>query len=65
VIAALGDFDVGGGFWGGEVAGGGFVVEIGGEQMGGALPVVAGEAALLFTCVSLGPGSCFVFMSGG
>ena len=46
VVAALGDLDVGRGFGGGQEARGGFVVEIGGEQMGCALPVVAAEAAL-------------------
>ena len=41
MVAALGDFDVGRGFWGGEEARGGFVVEVGGQQMGSALPCVA------------------------
>ena len=54
VVAALGDFDVGGGFWGGQEARGGFVVEIGGQQVGCALPVVAAEAALLLAEVAFG-----------
>ena len=54
MVAALGDFDVGGGFWGGQEARGGFVVEVGGQQMGCALPVVAAEAALLFAVVAFG-----------
>jgi hypothetical protein len=55
VVAALGDFDVGGGARGGEKAWGGFVVEIGGQQVRCALPVVAAEAALLFAEVAFGP----------
>ena len=37
VVAAFGDFDVGRGFWRGQEAGSGFVVEIGGQQVGCAL----------------------------
>ena len=55
VVAALGDFDVGRGFGRGQEARGGFVVEIGGQQVGCALPVVAAEAALLFAVVAFGP----------
>ena len=54
VVAAFGDFDVGRGFGRGEEARGGFVVEIGGQQVGCALPVVAAEAALLFAQVAFG-----------
>ena len=54
VVAALGDFDVGGGFRGGQEPWGGFVVEVSGQQVSGALPVVAGEAALLFAEVAFG-----------
>jgi len=54
VVAALGDFDVGGGARGSEEAWGGFVVEVGGEEVGCALPVVAGEAALAFAFVAFG-----------
>ena len=57
VVAALGDLDVGRGFGRGEEARGGFVVEIGGQQVGCALPVVAAEAALLFAVVAFGPAS--------
>ncbi len=53
VVAALGDLDVGRGFGRSEVARGGFVVEVGGQQVGCALPVVAGEAALAFACSRL------------
>jgi len=60
VVAALGDLDVGGGFWGGQEARGGFVVEVGGQQMGCALPVVAAEAALLFAVVAFGA-ECYGF----
>ena len=54
VVAALGDFDVGRGFGRGEEARGGFVVEIGGQQVRCALPVVAAEAALVLAEVAFG-----------
>ena len=58
MVAALGDFDVGGGFGRGEEARGGFVVEIGGQQVGCALPVVAAEAALALAVVAFGGSRC-------
>ena len=60
MVAALGDFDVGRGFGGGEEARGGFVVEVGGQQMGCALPVVAAEAALAFAVIAFAAGGAFV-----
>ena len=65
MVAALGDFDVGGGARGSEEAWGGLVVEVGGEEVGCALPVVATEAALLFAEVALRSGGEFGFMRGG
>ncbi len=56
MVAALGDLDVGRGFWRGQEAGSGFVVEVGGQQVGCALPVVAAEAALLLAVVAFGAG---------
>ena len=54
MIAAFGDFDVGGGFAGGDVTRGVFVVEVGGQEMGGALLVIAAEAALAFAVIAFG-----------
>ena len=54
VVAALGDFDVGRGARRGEKARGGFVVEVGGQQVRCALPVVAAEAALALAMVAFG-----------
>ena len=54
VVAAFGDFDVGGGARGGEDAGGFVGVEVGGEGGGGAVPGVAGEAAGGFAGVAFG-----------
>ena len=64
VVAAFGDFDVGRGFWGGEEAWGGFVVEIGGQEVGCALPVIAAESSLLFAMRAFGP-SLMGFVSTG
>ncbi len=64
VVAALGDFDVGRGFGRGQEARGGFVVEIGGQQVGCALPGVAAEAALLFAVVAFGRGKCVLVICG-
>ncbi len=69
MVAALGDFDVGGGLGRGEEAGRGFVVEIGGQQVRGALPIVAAEAALLLAEVALGTAcvlmrSCLGLLAG-
>ena len=49
MVAALGDFDIGRSARRGEQARGGFVVEIGGQQVRRALPRVAIEAALALT----------------
>ncbi len=54
VVAALGDLNVGRGFWRGKETGRGFVVEIRGQQVSGALPIVAAEAALLLAVVAFG-----------
>jgi len=55
VVAAFGDFDVSGRLGRSQESRRGFVVEIGGQQMCGALPIVAAEAALLFAGVPFGP----------
>jgi hypothetical protein len=55
VVAALGDLDVGRGLRGGQVTRGGLVVKIGGQEVSRAFPVVAAEAALLFTELAFGP----------
>jgi len=57
MVAALGDFDVGRGFWRGQEARRGFVVEIRGQKVSCALPVVAAEAALLLAVRRLRDGS--------
>lgn len=54
MIAAFGDFYIGGGPGGGEDAGGGVVVEVLGEGGGGTVPGLAGEAALLLAEVAFG-----------
>ncbi len=46
VVASLGNLDIGGGSAGGEQAGRRFVVEIGRQQVRGALPVIAAETGL-------------------
>ena len=53
VVAALGDFDVGGGARRGEKARGGFVVEVGGQCGRSAGPGIAKEAAGAFASVAL------------
>src|SRR5258708_3001158 len=54
MVAAFGDFDVGRGFWRGEVAGCGFVVEVGGQHVRCALPIIAAEASLLLPRIAFG-----------
>ena len=58
VVAAFGDFDVGGGAGGGEDARCRVGVEVFGEGSGGSVPGGAGEAALLLAEVAFGPGFC-------
>ena len=57
VVAALGDLDVSRGSGGGEDPWGLFIVEIRGQEMSCALPVVAAEAALLLAKVAFGAGT--------
>ena len=54
VVAAFGDFDVGGGSGRGEDAWGGVGVEVVGEGGGGSVPGLAGETAGLFAGVAFG-----------
>ena len=73
MVAAFSYLYVGRGLRCGQEPRNGFVIEVGGQQVGGALPVVAAEAALLFAQIAFRAGRGFpalfvrmlVFMGSG